>query len=163
MIVPSYLTEVNKSAHFKLGGRHMAGHRDGPAIYFLITIDNPDIVYVGQSRNVCTRVKGHGIRFDYVLFLPQKTREKLDELERFWIQSLEANGNCKIINRQHTGCPRPVGKADLPKYIRHTKGGYVVRYVTTYLGTFNTLEEAKQAIIDYKEERNDENASYYMV
>jgi hypothetical protein len=70
-------------------------------VYFLV--DNGEIVYVGQSVNVYSRISQHGIKFDKFAFVPCPVN-LLDRLESFYIHVLRprSNGN---FNAQEKSAP----------------------------------------------------------
>lgn len=70
-------------------------------VYFLV--DNEEIVYVGQSVNVYSRISQHVIKFDKYAFVPCPVN-LLDRLESFYIHFLRprSNGN---INAQEKSAP----------------------------------------------------------
>lgn len=68
-------------------------------VYFLIS--EGVVGYVGQSINIMNRIAGHAGGspwFDRVLALPVK-REKLNEIERYWIIKLKPRYNLAFTDR----------------------------------------------------------------
>ena len=70
-------------------------------VYFLV--ENEEIVYVGQSVNVYSRISQHVIKFDKFAFVPCPVN-LLDRLESFYIHVLRprSNGN---FNAQEKSAP----------------------------------------------------------
>lgn len=81
--MPAGLAEVRGLRRFN--GLHLS------AVYFLIC--RGEVVYVGQSTNLASRIGGHGDKeFDQVVFLPVG-RSRLDAVENEWIEKLRPRYN----------------------------------------------------------------------
>ena len=67
-------------------------------IYFLI--DKNSIVYVGQSRNIHTRIKNHkkDKKFDSYFYVKSHDKSEIDKLEKYYINRFKPYYNDSLIN-----------------------------------------------------------------